>query len=443
MILFIVSISFCTADQVIPAVTLSGRSTSNEGGGSNEGYPTLHFNNGTVHVGVCGGNKGFANAACHWAGYPSGGDIIPEKWSNTTNSNVSWSFRFECEEGADNLTGCVTKQCGDPPGRVFLRCHPTDCTLPSGQIPRQCKFYQEQGLCHTNKTVQDMCRSTCELCQENDAQDQELGTSTTAQDLWTSTDQESGTGITTAQDLWTSTNHELGTTNPITSSPPPSCRDHKDYMRDSCNKWRDTGHCSHNKSVRGWCPATCGLCSSTCHNTLPTQTCRVAVESGSCHDNIMVLRGCELECGVCGGGDCRDVYRGSSCRIWRDKGRCGEVGDICAETCGECSNTVTMVTEPQPAENTAGCVDTMSLSLCDYFKRAGYCEVYKEALSTQCKRTCGYCELEEDEENQGPGKSGCKDEVEMEVCGRWAVGGFCDTNSRIRLEYCRDTCSSC
>eukprot|EP00116_Pleurobrachia_bachei_P004054 sb/3464316/ len=476
MILLIASIiSFCTADQVIPVVTLSG-------GSINEGYPTLHFNNGSVHVGVCGGNKGFANSACNWAGYHRGGDIVPEKWSDTTNSNVSWRFRFECEEGADNLTGCVTKQCGDHPvGRVYLRCHPADCTLPNGRIPKQCKFYQEQGLCKTNKTVQDMCRRTCEICQENEAQDhelgtgtdQELGTSTTNEELWTSTDQELGTS-TTDGELWTSTNQELGTTDPITTTitSSPSCRDYRDY-KDSCRKWRDSGHCSNNKSVRGWCQATCGLCNSTCHNTLPIETCRVAVESGSCHDNIVVLRGCRLECGVCGYPQCRDVYRNSSCRVWRDKGRCGEVRYICAETCGKCSNTVTMVTEY------TGCVDTMSLSLCGYFKRAGYCEVYKKALSTQCKRTCGYCEVvenqvedlenqggksgvdhqdvksgvenqgEEDEEsqvdnqNQGLERSGCKDEVEREVCGRWAAGGYCETNSRVRQEYCRDTCNSC
>ena len=162
--------------------------------------------------------------------------------------------------------------------------------------------------------------------------------------------------------------------------------------------------------------------SCPCVNTLSSRTCRVAVESGSCHGNLAVLRGCRRACGACNTQPCRDIYRSTICRVWRDKGRCQEVRQICSETCGVCSR-------PRADH----CQDSSPASLCQYYRSVGYCqsEQHREAISSQCRRTCGYCD------------DLCRDEIESQVCQGWARDGHCATNRRVRLGLCKETCGSC
>eukprot|EP00116_Pleurobrachia_bachei_P004212 sb/3464474/ len=457
LLFLLVAPSTAQNEDTTPAVTLDGGSTTQEG------YLNLQLNSG-VQVGVCGGNQGLADAACLWAGF-SRGEFLPDKWSDAATPNISWYFRFECETGAENLTGCVTKRC-EVPGRVFLKCvsYPS-CSLPTGQvIPGNtarwvgddrvckcgehgkvkcdcryvkrvtcpdgraaqldefcdpicgvvteckdvqiltlCKFYRDQGLCQANKTVRDMCRNTCEICQDETPTSEDTCRDQYGTDICVSWREQGACSRDLVRERCQLSCGECdGTSTTSTEeSTTSSCSDQ--YNRESCSMWREAGHCVSNKSVRSWCQATCGLCpaASSCGNTLSASTCRVAVESDSCRGNLIVLRGCKRACGACGGEKgCRDIYRSTICRIWKDKGRCEsseEVRVICAETCGEC--TVTKTTETAESE----CVDTSVSSLCEYYKSVGYCEseTHKEAISTQCKRTCGYCS-EEDQEKLPP-----------------------------------------
>ncbi|XP_059138879.1 zinc metalloproteinase nas-15-like isoform X2 [Physella acuta] len=267
----------------------------------------------------------------------------------------------------------------------------------------------------------------------------------------------------------------------VTKKPEVACNDtfaeaHK------CVGWAREGECVVNSA---WmfknCKKSCAMCTETEVDGGGTETgvdedkmdcvdnedkCADWASRNECLENpAYMIINCRKSCKKCDDGTCKNLYDDSQCKIWAEKQECmlneKWMAKHCAKSCGRglCEGKT-----PEPTTATvtgAGTRRTTSPTTvdgrctnkhtsdteCEIWAKSDHCNINPRWMSKNCAAACNAC-------GGGTTKGttpidpdtkvttvGCEDKDKG--CAGWAKHGFCDSNPRYNLVYCKKSCNSC
>ncbi|KAH9503506.1 Blastula protease 10 [Bulinus truncatus] len=368
-------------------------------------------------------------------------DRTKSKNANCVNDYNSWSCYIwanqgECERNPKYMKEYCKKACGvcQSGGRGQGQCK----DFFAGQ---KCKMWKERGDCLTNSGwMTTNCRSTCGLCGD------------------------------------------------VATRPQFNCTNsHKD--NEQCDEWARLGECSVNTQ---WmfdnCKKSCGLCLETevpdggtdvgvdedrleCDDT--HESCREWANSGECRANpSWMINNCRQSCQKCDDDTCKNLYEDVQCEIWAQKKEClvngPWMGKHCAKACGtgKCGGAVTApFTTRSPATGstkptvkpvtftTSGSCKNLhnSDTECQNWAKYDHCNINPLWMNKNCQKACTGCGGAVTIATTTPTLvtgtvsiiDGNQCEDMHEHCSRWAKDGYCDSNPRYNLIYCKKSCNNC
>uniref|UniRef100_A0A0B6ZGY8 Metalloendopeptidase n=1 Tax=Arion vulgaris TaxID=1028688 RepID=A0A0B6ZGY8_9EUPU len=298
----------------------------------------------------------------------------------------------------------------------------------------KCKIWQERGDCITNKRwMKDNCKSTCNLC-----------------------------------------------SSPETRSEVNCDNEYEDNVK--CDDWAKDGECSVNTNwMNSKCRKSCEACNKektdsgdedeeidednmVCENTNPS--CEAWANSGECQSNpSWMISNCRQACQKCDDGTCKNFYDDVQCKIWAQKQECMVNSDWmskhCARACGRglCkgtnpdSDTTTPIigrkaTVRPTTVSTVACQNKhRSDTECDIWANSGHCSVNPGWMKVNCAKSCQACSGGSNSKETRTTDSGtatanyCEDSEAG--CAGWAKHGFCDSNPKYNLLFCKKSCNNC
>ncbi|CAG5130359.1 unnamed protein product, partial [Candidula unifasciata] len=253
-----------------------------------------------------------------------------------------------------------------------------------------------------------------------------------------------------------------------------------------CDDWARDGECAVNaKWMQAKCRKSCAMCDQevtdsdeedakddednmVCENTDPS--CENWARNGECERNpSWMISNCRQACNKCDDGTCKNFYDDIQCQIWAQKLECMVNSDWmskhCAKACGRglCEGmqpdleTVTpsvgrkqTVAPTTRTGHSATCRNMHSSDTeCDIWASNDHCNINPSWMQKNCAKSCRKCTGGDTTGSKGakttnPDTGTAKFCEDLQTgCAGWARHGFCDTNPRYNLLYCKKSCNNC
>ncbi|XP_055891008.1 zinc metalloproteinase nas-15-like isoform X3 [Biomphalaria glabrata] len=305
--------------------------------------------------------------------------------------------------------------------------------------PQKCKTWKERGDCSTNtRWMINNCQATCGLCGD------------------------------------------------VATRPQFNCSNiHIDTQK--CEEWAKMGECVVNAQ---WmfdnCKKSCGMCldkevtgggtdNSVDEDKLECvdthENCKSWADNGECQANpSWMINNCRKSCEKCEDGSCKNLYDDVQCEIWSQKLECLSNPEWmmkhCTKACGtgKCAGVTTSatVTTRRPGsgftKSTARPVVTTTSSTCNnlhnsdtecqIWAKNDHCHINPRWMNKNCYKACSGCDgstilTTTPTLVTGTVITGDQCEDMNEGCPGWARDGYCDSNPRYNLIYCKKSCNNC
>uniref|UniRef100_A0A2C9LK61 Metalloendopeptidase n=1 Tax=Biomphalaria glabrata TaxID=6526 RepID=A0A2C9LK61_BIOGL len=340
--------------------------------------------------------------------------------------------------------------------------------------PQKCKTWKERGDCSTNtRWMINNCQATCGLCGDVATRPQfncsNIHIDTQKCEEWA----KMGECVVNAQWMFDNCKKSCGMcldkevtgggTDNSVDEDKLECVD----THENCKSWADNGECQANPS---WMICLVSI-SVECVDT--HENCKSWADNGECQANpSWMINNCRKSCEKCEDGSCKNLYDDVQCEIWSQKLECLSNPEWmmkhCTKACGtgKCAGVTTSatVTTRRPGsgstKSTARPVVTTTSSTCNnlhnsdtecqIWAKNDHCHINPRWMNKNCYKACSGCDgstILTTTPTLVTGTvsviTGDQCEDMNEGCPGWARDGYCDSNPRYNLIYCKKSCNNC